>query len=416
MKVVLISGEYPPLKGGVGDYTQMLAVALGKVGLDIHVLTSASANYLTGVSDRPTVHAAVRDWGWRCLGTIEALLDVIKPDVVHIQYQTASFGLHPAINCLPAWLRLRRSGTRSAITFHDLRVPYLFPKAGRVRWWATVAPAQWSDATIVTNPEDYQRLRTALEDSWVGNPVTGWLNRDEPRRSGDRKVYVVPIGSNILPDPPPAFDRMAWRAEIGVDEGEALLIYFGFLNASKGGETLVHALDRLIRSGVRCRLVMLGEQVGASDPTNVAYLARVKGLVEELDLREYIAWTGFLPAQAVSAYLLAADAAVLPYRDGASFRRGSLMAALAHGVPIVTTEPVQRYEAPGFPVLIDGVSARLVPPDDPEAVADAVRGLISRRQLRLKLGQGGRSLTQLFTWDRIAAQTVRIYDELLETR
>lgn len=415
MKVVLISGEFPPLRGGVGDYTQVLADALGKLGIDVHVVTSASAGAPTRVSDTSTVHAAVRDWGWRCLGTIGTLLDVIRPDVVHIQYQTASFGLHPAINCLPAWLRLRWSDTHTAITYHDLRVPYLFPKAGRVRWWATVVPALWSDAVVVTNPEDYERLRASYQGSWVANRISGWLDRDEPTRSGDRTLHVVPIGSNILPDRPPGFDRTAWRTQVDVGEDEALLVYFGFLNASKGGKTLIRALDHLIRSGVRCRLVMLGEQVGASDPTNEAYLARVWGLVEELDLDEYITWTGFLPAEMVSAYLLAADAAVLPYRDGASFRRGSLMAALAHGVPIVTTKPAQRHTASGFPALIDGVSAQLVPPDDPEAVAEAVRELMSSPRLRSELGRAAQSLAQIFTWDRVAEQTLRIYEELLET-
>ena len=39
----------------------------------------------------------------------------------------------------------------------------------------------------------------------------------------------------------------------------------------------------------------------------------------------------------MTANLLAADCAVLPYREGASLRHGSLMAALAHGLPIVST-------------------------------------------------------------------------------
>lgn len=414
MKVLLVAGEYPPLKGGVGDYTGMLAGALGDLGLDVHVVTSASAGS-PGDASSPAVHPVIRDWGWRCLGTIGGLCDVIRPDIVHLQYQTASFGLHPAVNCLPAWLRLRRPATRTVVTYHDLRVPYLFPKAGRLRWWATVAPMLWADAAVVTNPEDYARLQPICYSSRLGKMASGWLKRDPSARGGDLNLYVVPIGSNIPPNPPPAFNRSAWRAEMGVGEDEALLVYFGLLNASKGGETLIRALDRLIRSGVRCRLVLLGEQVGASDPTNETYLARVRRLIEELHLGDYITWTGFLPAQAVSGYLQAADAAVLPYEDGASFRRGSLMAALAHGVPTVTTEPAERHAAPGFPALVDGVNARLVPPDEPQALAEAVRGLIADRRLRLKLGRGGQSLAHIFTWDRIAAQTVRIYDELLET-
>ena len=68
---------------------------------------------------------------------------------------------------------------------------------------------------------------------------------------------------------------------------------------------------------------------------------------------------------------LAVDCAVLPYREGASLRHGSLMAALAHGLPIVSTRPPESaHEASGaFPLLCDGESALLVAPDDPATAA-----------------------------------------------
>ena len=58
---------------------------------------------------------------------------------MHIQYQSAAYGLHPAVNYLP-W-RLRALQHRPAIgaTFHDLRFPYIFPKAGPLRWQAVLA-------------------------------------------------------------------------------------------------------------------------------------------------------------------------------------------------------------------------------------------------------------------------------------
>jgi hypothetical protein len=43
--------------------------------------------------------------------------------------------------------------------------------------------------------------------------------------------------------------------------------------------------------------------------------------------------------QRVSTFLHAADLMVMPYRDGVSLRRGTLMAVLAHGRPLLTTTP-----------------------------------------------------------------------------
>ncbi len=67
----------------------------------------------------------------------------------------------------------------------------------------------------------------------------------------------------------------------------------------------------------------------------------------------------------VSANLLAADCAVLPYREGASLRHGSLMAALAHGLPIVSTTltgcPAEAMKQ--FPMLEHGENALLTPPE-----------------------------------------------------
>ena len=66
----------------------------------------------------------------------------------------------------------------------------------------------------------------------------------------------------------------------------------------------------------------------------------------------------------MSAHLAAADLMVMPYRDGVSLRRGTLMAVLAHGRPLLTTAP-----AAPTPELRQGENMWLVPPDDPAALA-----------------------------------------------
>jgi len=203
MKVCLISGEYPPMQGGVGDYTHKLGEALATLGIEVSVVTSARARRQEASKQQAAgspppasclVHPLIEKWDWDCWRRITSIAHDRGAEILHIQYQAAAFGMHPAINLLPWRLRLSRERPATAVTFHDLRVPYLFPKAGRVRWWAILALGRYSDAVIVTNPQDWDRLSTY-----------GWM----------RSLHLVPIGSNIAPAPPPGYDRARWRMQWG---------------------------------------------------------------------------------------------------------------------------------------------------------------------------------------------------------
>jgi glycosyltransferase involved in cell wall biosynthesis len=425
MRVLFITGEYPPVQGGVGDCTAEIAKGLSGLGVEPHILTTAEGSGMVRQADQsPTglcqgdihVHRLVGKWNWSSLRLAANTARGLAPDIVHIQYQTGAFGMHPAINFLPRYIRsrtgdVRRHARAGAIlrpcaitTFHDLKIPYLFPKAGPVRSWVNRDLARSSDAAIATNEEDYLRLQ-----SW-----------------GAVRIAMIPIGSNIPIVPPPGYEPAEWRAHLGVGQDEILLSYFGFLNASKGGETLIRALAQIPSA----KLLMVGGQVGASDQTNARYLARVRSLSAELELTPRILWTGFTPAEKVSANLLASDICVLPYRDGASFRRGSLMAALAHGLPIVTTYSVSGSSSPGFPSyepedtqgvslglpeLRDGENVLLVPPDDPRAVAEAVERLVSLPDLRARVSRGALELAQHFKWDNIVGRHLDLYKLLLSS-
>jgi polysaccharide biosynthesis protein PslF len=389
VKVLLVSGEFPPMQGGVGDYTREIGLALADLGCQVQVLTSVHA----GPADGLVVLPLVERWGW---GSWRVVLDVIRresPDVVHVQYQAAAYAMHPAVNLLPRRLRLWRrrhpgiSHPLTVVTFHDLKVPYLFPKAGPLRPWVIEELARSSDLVVTTNRADFERLDQAL-----GAPPA-----------------LIPIGSNIKPCLPQGYDRDAWRARWGVGAEDVLLCFFGFINDRKGVDTLLLALRDLVshQAGARPFLLMIGGQTGASDPTNVAYLAKMQALIADLDLEDRVLWTGYVPAEEVSASFMAADLCVLPFRDGVSLLHGTLHAALAHGVPIVTTRP-----AVDIPELAHGRNVYLVPRQDPQALARAIQQLAGDASLRRTLGEGAGALSEEFRWERIAAETLALYENL----
>lgn len=384
MKIGLVTGEFPPLKGGVGDYTHELAKALAALGHEVHVVTIRPCAAFQPAGAAFSLHPVVRRWSFAALFQIRALARTLQLELLNIQYQAAAYGLSAPIHFLPSFCRSGQA-LKAVVTFHDLRIPYLFPKAGRLRPAAVTYLARSAAGVIVTDPADEAELR----------------------RRGIARLAQIPIGSNIAPTPPAGYARAAWRARLGVGPDEMLLGYFGFLNESKGGATLIQALARLADGDVPVKLVLIGDRTGSSDATNIAFGAQLDALMTRHQLADRILRTGYVEAAEVSAHLLACDAVVLPYRDGVSFRRGSLMAALVHGCPIISTQPVIP-----LPEVRPGENIWLVPPDAPEALAEAVLELRASPELRARLGKGAAALSAEFAWDKIAARTLEFWRSL----
>ncbi|HUT21565.1 MAG TPA: glycosyltransferase, partial [Anaerolineae bacterium] len=101
MRIVLVSGEYPPMQGGVGDYTREMAREFAAQGHAVWVVVSNAL--ATAYAERDAlpwrVLPVVEDWRWRCWRPIIDAVREVKPDVVDIQYQAAAYDMHvPAIN------------------------------------------------------------------------------------------------------------------------------------------------------------------------------------------------------------------------------------------------------------------------------------------------------------------------------
>ncbi len=395
-RVLMVSGEYPPAMGGVGDYTALLCRQLVKSGAGVSVVTgrlpvsppeSASAA-------EPQLFRAISRWGYRSMGAISSLAARQACDVVHLQYQAAAYGMHPCANLLPAYLRASRRGIKVVTTFHDLRVPYLFPKAGPLRFGALRAMDSFSHASVLTNEPDLAQL---------GGTAAGPKDRYQKR-------WLIPIGSNVDNAPPPGFDRRLWRRQLGANDDTLLVSYFGFMNDTKGVEFLIQALGLLLGRGLRLKLLVVGGEAGDTDPTNRSYSQRVHHLIQSRHLEDRVYWTGFVSNQQLSAALLSSDICALPFRDGASVRRGSLLAAILHQLPVVTTFP----EKPE-PLLVDGENVAMVERDSPSALADVIEALWRDPAARERLSAGATALAGRFKWPEIAARHMEMYEALIRS-
>ena len=384
MRIGQITGEYPPMQGGVGAFTQELSRTLIARGHELFVFTDHLAH---SEHDHSPIHvtADAHSWGWGTLSRIRRWAQAQRLDVVNIQYQAAAFNMAAFIHIVP----VRLDNVRVVTTFHDLLVPYLFPKAGPLRYQAVLTLARSSDGVIVTNYADQERL---VSEKSIAS------------------LRHIPIGSNVIPCLASDFNRSVWRAALGFQPNDIVVGYFGFLHATKGIDTLLQAVRIARNNRLPVKLLMIGGRTGSSDPANIIYAREVDQMVEDLDLTDHIRWTGFVDSATVSGHLVAADMIALPFRDGVSFRRGSLMASLAHGCAIITTHPDMH-----LPDLVEDYHCRLIAPDSPTALSIAIEDLADNPTLRAEMGRHARELADQFTWDKIAARTADFFAELLDT-
>jgi glycosyltransferase involved in cell wall biosynthesis len=117
----------------------------------------------------------------------------------------------------------------------------------------------------------------------------------------------------------------------------------------------------------------------------------------------------FITDPEIPAFMRRADLVVLPYRN--IEQSGVLYTALAFGRPLVLSS------VGGFPEIAEQGAARLVPPEDPNALAGALRELLVDRSAREALADGATAAAATtYSWDRMGEATMVLYRDLLDKR
>jgi glycosyltransferase involved in cell wall biosynthesis len=114
-----------------------------------------------------------------------------------------------------------------------------------------------------------------------------------------------------------------------------------------------------------------------------------------------------LSEQEVAQLLASATVVVLPYTDAT--QSGVLAAAYALGTPVVATT------VGSFPEFVrDGVSGLLVPPNDPEALAGAIRRVLLDPVLRDRLSRGADKLARtVLSWGEVVGHHFELYTDIV---
>jgi len=183
----------------------------------------------------------------------------------------------------------------------------------------------------------------------------------------------------------------------GISRQNNRLLFVGNTDdPKKGVPYLLHSMAYL-PDKITLRIVDDGAPVKSFAP----------GLVKQLGLGRRVAFTGKLSAEALREEYRSAQVAVVPsLYEGFGLPAAEAMAC---GTPVVTTRAGALPEVVGE----DGAGV-LVPPRDPQALAEGIRQVLEDPEQGEKMGRSGRERAErLFSWRRVAERTVAVYKELI---
>jgi glycosyltransferase involved in cell wall biosynthesis len=349
------------MRCGVGDYTRLLVESLSELAsVQVAVLTSVEAA-AADTSRAFAVFAAVRTWTLRGLPAMLRVAREWRPDVIHVQFPTQGYGATFFPWFLPLIYRL--CGYRVVQTWHEN-----YTRIGPRVILPFIAKAAAPGGLVVVRP------------NYTGNTMRAW------RWAFRNKVVRFIPNASVIPEIRLS-DVEAHELRSGIHAGiDSIVVYFGFSHPAKRVELLFEIADPS-----RHRLVIIGEILDG-DP----YHDRIRQLARSDAWRNKVEFTGFLEATAAARLIAAADAVVLPFKDGGGEWNTSIHSAQAQRTFVLTTSRERR----GFDA---NENTYYAVPDD---VAEMKSALLCHIGHKRGHDLGGR----VATWAGIANAHVDLYN------
>lgn len=367
MKICFIVGAFPPMKCGIGDYTNLLGEELVKMGHEVTIITSTNAKYIN--KENFKVKNIVDKWDNSARDIIINTVRDIKADIVNIQYPSNEYKKGIFMNILPMILK-NKCKVKVVETVHE----YLnYTYKGKLR---NLINYLYADNLIVVEKRYIDEIRKFI-----------------PMIARKFNISYIPISSNIPKSYMSNKELIKFRSIVATND-ERIISYFGFVNELKGIETLINSF-KFFSDKVKSKLLIISEL-----DSNNNYHRKIINKIEELDLRDKVIVTGFNDsASKVANYLAVSDVCVLPFIDGVSERNGSFLAAVNQNIPIITTSKVDEINSDGI---------YYVKPMDEDGIIKYLNELLEYQQVNKdQYVRSGNS------WSDIAVKYLDLYNRLL---
>jgi glycosyltransferase involved in cell wall biosynthesis len=345
MKILVVSGEYPPMKGGVGRYTKNLVHAIAKKSsVEVSVAISGGAA-VTAVTSDPSqdsnnvalYHGAVRKGDKRNSDRLLQIVSEIKPDVVNIQYERGLYEVDTTIR--HTFWRLVHGSTLDRF--------YRICPVPTVSTLHTVFPQDEYSAYVKD-----RALRKEGRFGFLPQPLRAAIRRWVMEQRYDLLLNVVSQSDGIIspartlqevvrrgtviyhgaepaielssPSSVAKNDKNEFRKDFGLPLDKMLLLAFGYAGSYKGFDVLgslglPDSWSLVVKQTKHERGLEKPIEIGKNNGENVISLN-----------------LGYLDDTTMSKLFFACDAIIFPYKIVSV--SGVMFDALAHGLPFIASD------------------------------------------------------------------------------
>jgi glycosyltransferase involved in cell wall biosynthesis len=368
--------------GGSAENTVASMVALAEAGYGGPLAVGCAGSDATSLADARRRGIAVldvpalgREVGPRDILALAGVMAVIRrerPAIVHTHTSKAGF---------VGRLAARLLGVPATIHQPHGHIFYGYYSHARTAFYVTLErlAARWTDRIIT------------LTERGTEEHLARGIGRSAQYRTVPSGVPTAALRAR-------APVRAAARAALGVPADAFVVVGLGRLAPVKGFDVLLRALPALLTAVPTAHVLLVGDG---------SERAVLEAQAAALHVGDRVRITG--AAADVAPWLATSDVLAAPSRNEGMGR--ALVEAMALGVPVVAAA------VGGIPAVVtDGECGRLVAPEDPAALADALIELGLDEALCAKLGGAAVRRAEAFSTDAASAAMRAVYDEVVREK
>lgn len=374
IKTVVLLGNHLPRKCGIATFTTDLADAIAKEAPDTAVWAMAMNDRLKGYNYPSRVRFEISQGKLNEYDLAADFLNMSHVDVVCLQHEYGIFG--------------GRKGSNIIELLQDIRMPVVTtlhtilkdPPSEEKK--ILMQLADLSDRLVVMSRRAVEFLRDIY---------------NVPAN----KIVFIPHGIPDVPFTDPSFYKDKFGAE-----GKKVILTFGLLSPGKGIENMIDALPQIVNERPDVVYIVLG----ATHPNIKAergedYRIELQLRAKELGVDSHVMFHDrFVDLDDLCEFLGAADIFVTPYLSEAQITSGTLAYALGAGNATVSTPYWYAQE------MLAENRGRLVPFDDPGALATQINDLFDNEVERHAMRKRAYMFCRQMIWKEVARQYLDTFE------